>query len=158
MALKTPNGRRFPPRDPPAADLAAYVARAVSTAACRYRARLVVHAPADVFAGRLPPTVGPVEAIDERTCHVSTGVGSVETLALWAGMLDPDWDVARCPEFVARLELIARRCARACSFTTASSWQTGIQACHEAEHNVRPGQRTARSRPVRVSLGHIPLN
>jgi predicted DNA-binding transcriptional regulator YafY len=113
MTLKTPNGRRFPPRDPPAADLAAYVARGVSAAAWRYQARLVVHAPADVVAARLPASVGPVEAIDDRTCQVTTGADSVETLALWAGLLEADFDVIGCPELVARLELLARRYARA---------------------------------------------
>ena len=113
MTLKTPNGRRFPPRDPPADDLAAYVARGVSTAAWRYRARLLVHAPADVIADLLPPAVGPVESIDEHTCRVTTGADSVETLALWAGMLDADFDVIDSPELVSRLELLAQRYARA---------------------------------------------
>jgi predicted DNA-binding transcriptional regulator YafY len=58
MTLKTPNGGRFPPREPPADDLAAYVARGVSTAAWQYRARLVVHAPTEVIADRRRPPSG----------------------------------------------------------------------------------------------------
>jgi hypothetical protein len=34
-------------------------------------------------------------------CHGATGADSVETLALWTGMLDADFDVACCPELVA---------------------------------------------------------
>jgi predicted DNA-binding transcriptional regulator YafY len=44
ISLKTPNGPRFAARDLPAEDLAAYVARGVSAAAWRYRARVIVHA------------------------------------------------------------------------------------------------------------------
>ena len=60
-----------------------------------------------------PAAVGPVESIDEHTCQLSTGADSVETLALWAGLLDADFDVIDSPDLVARLEFLARRYARA---------------------------------------------
>ena len=104
---------RFAARDLPAEDLASYVARGVSAAAWRYRAWVIVHAPAAVIAERLPAAVGPVEAIDERTCAVNSGAESVETLALWLGMLGADFELSDCPELVEHLRLLAARYRRA---------------------------------------------
>lgn len=113
MTLKIPNGPRFAPRDPPSDDLAAYVARGVSTAAWRHRARLRVHASVADIAERLPPAVGPIEEVDDQTCIVSGGAESLQTLALYVGMLDADIDVLDNPALVDHLARLARRYARA---------------------------------------------
>ena len=53
VSPRTPTGPRFAPRSlPPDADIAAYVDRGVKEAHWRFRAKVVVHAPADV---RAPP-------------------------------------------------------------------------------------------------------
>ncbi|HEY3545876.1 MAG TPA: YafY family protein, partial [Propionicimonas sp.] len=103
MSVKVPNGPRFAPREPPADDLAAYVARGVSTAGWHHRARLLVHASAQDVARRLPPGVGPVEEVGEDTCIVSGGADSLELLALYVGLLDADVEVLDNPELVGHL-------------------------------------------------------
>src|SRR5436853_253753 len=65
--------RRFDPRDPPAKDIVAYVSRGVSAARDRYQARVVLHAPLEQVADRVPPTVGTLEALDANRCLLRTG-------------------------------------------------------------------------------------
>ena len=115
ISLKTPNGPRFAARDLPAEDLASYVAHGVSAAAWRYRARVIVHAPAAVIAERVPAAVGPVEAIDDQTCAVEGGAESAETLALVLGMLGADFEPVGCPELTEQLRVLAARYRRAAS-------------------------------------------
>lgn len=110
---RTPTGPRFAPRALPDEDLAAYVSRGVASAAWRHRAKVTVHAPAEVIAERLPAAVGPVEAIDEGTCTVDTGADSVEMLAVWLGMLGADFEVTNSPELAAHLRVLADRYHRA---------------------------------------------
>src|SRR5688500_8211349 len=70
---RIPTGPRFAPRPLPADDVTAYVSGRVSAAAWRYRARVVVHAPADEVASRITPAVGHVEARDAGSCVLDTG-------------------------------------------------------------------------------------
>jgi predicted DNA-binding transcriptional regulator YafY len=113
IVLKTPNGPRFTPRELPTEDLASYVSQGVSTATWRYRARVVVRAPASVVAERVPSAAGSVEPIDEQSCVFETGSDNPQTLALWLGMLDADFTVLDSPELVSHLQLLAERYARA---------------------------------------------
>jgi predicted DNA-binding transcriptional regulator YafY len=108
-----PTGPRFVPRELPDTDLAGYVSRGVSAAAWRYRARVTVHAPAEVVAQRLPTAVGPVEAIDEHNCVIDTGSDNVELLAVWLGALGADFTVTDAPELAAHLRELAGRYQRA---------------------------------------------
>jgi predicted DNA-binding transcriptional regulator YafY len=110
--VRTPLGPRFVPSPVPD-DLAASVARDVSAAGFRVRARIVVHAPAADFAARLPPAVGVVEPLDEATCVLATGADRLETVAAYLGMLDADFEVAEPPELVAHVRALADRYARA---------------------------------------------
>ncbi|MER6824400.1 YafY family protein [Streptosporangium sp. NPDC000563] len=109
---RTPTGPRFPPRDPPEGGAAAYVARGVSAAAWRHRARVVVHAPADVVTERVNPAVGVVEAVDEHTCVLNTGADSLHVIAVYLGMLDLDFEVTEPPELVEHMRALAARYAR----------------------------------------------
>jgi predicted DNA-binding transcriptional regulator YafY len=112
---RTPAGPRFTPRElPEGGDIAAYVARGVSTAGYRFQARVTVHAPAAVVADRINPAVGVVEAIDDHSCVLATGADSVETVAVYLGLLNVDFTVIEPPELVARLQVLADRYRRAC--------------------------------------------
>jgi predicted DNA-binding transcriptional regulator YafY len=115
---RTPTGPRFPHREPPEGGAAAYVARGVSAAAWRYRARVVVRAPAEVVTARINPAVGVVEAVDEHTCVLDTGADSIRTLAVYLGMLDLDLEVTNPPELVAHLHTMSARYARAVQSST----------------------------------------
>jgi predicted DNA-binding transcriptional regulator YafY len=112
---RTPTGPRFTPRElPEGGDIAAYVARGVSSAGFRFQARVTVHAPAAVVTARINPAVGVVEAIDEHSCVLATGADRVETVAVYLGLLDVDFEVTEPPELLARLRVLADRYHRAC--------------------------------------------
>jgi predicted DNA-binding transcriptional regulator YafY len=113
---RTPTGPRFAPRDPPGGDVATWLLRGVGSATWRYRARVTVHAPAELVAGRLPPAVL-VEAVDEHTCIASVGSDTPQMLAVYLGMLDVDFEVVEPPELVEHVRALADRYRRA---TTAA--------------------------------------
>ena len=116
---RTPAGPRFTPRELPGdGDIAAYVARGVSSAGFRFQARVTVHAPAAVVAARISPAVGTVEAVDSRSCVLVTGADSAETVAVYLSLLDLDFEVSEPPELVARLRTLAARYGRACAAAT----------------------------------------
>ncbi|MEU1036230.1 YafY family protein [Streptomyces mirabilis] len=108
----TPTGPRFAPREPPGDDIAAYVSQRVSSAAWRYHARVTVHAPATAVIEQTNPAVGTVEALDADTCVLTTGADTVQTLAVYLGMLDFDFDVTEPVELVTYLRRLANRYAR----------------------------------------------
>jgi predicted DNA-binding transcriptional regulator YafY len=111
---RTPTGPRFTPRElPGGGDVAAYVARGASAAGFQFQARVTVHAPAAVVAARITPAVGTVEAIDDHSCVLATGADRVETVAVYLGLLDADFDVIEPPELVAKLQELADRYRRA---------------------------------------------
>jgi predicted DNA-binding transcriptional regulator YafY len=115
-------GIRFLPADPP--DAATFVARAVTTAPYRYQARILVHAPAEVVAAHLPPTVGVLEPADAGRCFLTAGSDSLDALAFHTAMLGLDFTVLAPPELADRLATLAARLATASAASTAS--HTGL--------------------------------
>ncbi len=113
IAPRVPTGPRFAPRDLPGEDVAAYVSRGVSAAAWRWRARITVHAPADVVTERINPAVGTVEVIDDHTCTLVTGADGVDVIAVYVSLLGVDFDVTEPPELVEYVRTLAGRYARA---------------------------------------------
>ncbi|MCK2215066.1 WYL domain-containing protein [Actinomadura sp. ATCC 31491] len=109
LRLRTPNGPRFVPREPPDPDLAAYVSRSISSAPYRYQGRFTLHAPAEVVAEHLPATAGAVQPIDERSCLVQSGANDLDELAVWVALMDIDFEVHEPPELVARIRALATR-------------------------------------------------
>jgi predicted DNA-binding transcriptional regulator YafY len=118
---RVPTGPRFVPRELPGGDVVTYLLRGVGSATWRYRARVRVHAPAAMVAGRLPPAVM-VEAVDEHTCVIDVGSDTPQMLALYLGMLDVDFDVED-PELVEQLRTLADRYRRA--ITTTRPFSSG---------------------------------
>jgi predicted DNA-binding transcriptional regulator YafY len=109
---RIPTGPRFVPRVPPGGDVVTYLQRGVGSATWRYRARVKVHAPATVVAGRLPPAVL-VDPVDEHTCIIDAGSDTPQMLAVHLGMLDVDFEVDGPPELVEQLATLAARYRRA---------------------------------------------
>ena len=112
MTPKTPTGPKFTPRQPPE-DVRTFASWSVSTAAYRYQARLVFHAPASVIAEHLPPTSAAVEALDEHRCLVRTGSNSLDGLAVYLSLVGVDFDVLGPPELAERMRDMAARLSRA---------------------------------------------
>jgi predicted DNA-binding transcriptional regulator YafY len=105
-----PTGIRFVPRDPP--DAAAFVARAVTTAPYRYQARVLVHAPADVVAEHVPPSVGVLEDASDGGCVLTSGADSLDMLAFHIAAMGMDFTVLDPPELIERVRELAGRLAR----------------------------------------------
>ncbi|WP_067226175.1 YafY family protein [Streptomyces sp. NBRC 109706] len=113
LTPRVPNGPRFTARPLPDEDVAGYVSRGIAAAPWRVRARVLVHIPAERLTERLPWSVGVVEPAGPDRSLLHTGADSVETLAVWLGMLDADFEVQDNPELLTHLDLLAHRFARA---------------------------------------------
>jgi predicted DNA-binding transcriptional regulator YafY len=107
----TTAGVRFAPREPPASDLAAYVTRSGVSARCRARVKLF--APAETVAGRVPPHIGLIEPIDERSCFFETGASTYEGLAMHLSLVGADFEVIEPAELVEEVRRLAERYRRA---------------------------------------------
>ncbi len=113
MEVRTPNGRRFTPRElPPDEEVASKMQRAIAAAPWRYRARVVVHAPAAHVRARIPVPLEVEELADDR-CAFEPGSDHPEMLALYLGLLDAEFEVIDSPELVTALERMAGRFTRA---------------------------------------------
>ena len=120
MEEKVAAGARFEPREPPAKDLAAYVAKGAWTSPrCRARIKLLVAA--DEAARHLPPHVGMIEAIDERSCWFNAGAPSFESLATHLVFLGMDFELSEPAELVEHVSRLAERYRRAVAATSPSS-------------------------------------
>ncbi len=113
MRPRVPTGPRFTPRDAPDDDLASYFSRGVSTAPYRYQARVTLYASPEEAAGRVPPTVGVVEAVDPHTCVLRTGSDSLDELAVYVGSFGFRFRVHEPPELVDHVRDLAVRLAEA---------------------------------------------
>src|SRR6202171_4389792 len=65
LQLRSPNGPRFTPREPPAADIGEYVMHNVRGVPMAHHARVTVHAPATVITERIPRGIV-VEPVDDE--------------------------------------------------------------------------------------------
>jgi predicted DNA-binding transcriptional regulator YafY len=120
MEERVTSGARFEPRDPPAKDLAAYVAKGAWTSPrCRAKIKLLVTA--EEAAQHLPPHVGMIEAIDERSCWFNAGAPSFESLATHLGFLGMDFELSEPAELVEHVSRLAERYRRAVGSTSPSS-------------------------------------
>lgn len=108
---RVPTGPSFTPRDPPHGDVAEYVDWSVHRATMRFRARVLVHAPAAAITPWLPSAVQ-VSPLDDQTCLITAGSESPHSLALCLGLLDVDFEVTG-PELVEQLRCLADRYLRA---------------------------------------------
>ncbi|WP_442916803.1 helix-turn-helix transcriptional regulator [Lentzea sp. NBC_00516] len=118
MVPHAPTGARFRPRVIPEDDAVEYVLGRVSKGASRYRALVLVHAPAAKVAARIHIPVG-VEAVDESTCRVEVGFDAPDRIALWMAQLDFDIEVIDGVELAAAFDRLATRFRRAAGGTSA---------------------------------------
>ncbi|WP_049567398.1 helix-turn-helix transcriptional regulator [Nonomuraea sp. SBT364] len=110
---RVPHGPRFTPRPLPAEDLAGYLAEGMTSGRHRYRAVLTMHGPAADVAAEVPPTLGTVEPLGERTCTLRIGSDSLDHLAVWVAAFGFEFEVREPPELVAHLRTLTGRLRRA---------------------------------------------
>jgi predicted DNA-binding transcriptional regulator YafY len=108
---RLPAGPRFAPRPTPRT-LIADIERGLARATWKFRARVIVHAPAAALAARVPKAVT-VEPRDARSCVAHVGADDPAALAMYLAMLDADFEVVDAPELRAGLRALARRLRRA---------------------------------------------
>ncbi len=106
-------GPSFSPRDPPDADLAAYVARSISTNPYPQVARVVLHAPIEVMKERVSRETGLLEPVDALRCRLTVGGRSLDSLVAWIATMGVDFEVEEPPELLAHVRALARTFARA---------------------------------------------
>ena len=110
-----PTGPRFSQGQrplPPDEEIMARVARGIGEATWRYRARVIVHAPAVHVRSRLPIPVT-VEPMAADRCAFEPGSDHPEMLALYLGMLDADFTIEDSPELADALRKLSARYQRA---------------------------------------------
>ncbi|WP_199041992.1 helix-turn-helix transcriptional regulator [Glycomyces salinus] len=117
MVPRAPTGVRFQPHVITEDEVVEYVVGRVVKAAWKYRARVLVHAPAAKVAARLPKPVD-IEAVDESTCRVELGSDDPDRLALSMAQLDADIEVIEGEELVAAFDRLATRFHRAAGSTS----------------------------------------
>lgn len=112
MVPHAPTGARFRPRAIPEDKVVEYVVRRVSRGASRYRARVLVHAPAAEVAAKISIPVD-IEVVDESTCRVELGADDPDRIALWMAQLDVDIEVIEGDEIALAFDRLATRLLRA---------------------------------------------
>jgi predicted DNA-binding transcriptional regulator YafY len=113
MSQRLAPGNRFTPRKPPAKDLAAYVLKSVSYEPFPHRATVVLSAPMNEIAARVPPAAGQLEAIDTETCRMRLGAQSLDMLSLYLMMTGADFRIEEPPELRAHMRTLAARLKKA---------------------------------------------
>lgn len=106
-----PTTWRFRSRDHE--DPAAYVQRAVASAAYRFQARVLVHAPLAEVADRTSVRSVALTAVDERTTLLEAGAETLSGLAFHLAALGWDFEVQEPPELRAALAELGGRALRA---------------------------------------------
>jgi len=101
------------PEAPDAPDAARFVAEGIAAGAYRYQARVLVAAPADVVAARIPGLGAVVEAVSESACLVISGSNYLDMIALHFAALDLPFTPLEPPELRARCAALSRRLGEA---------------------------------------------
>lgn len=113
MSLRMPTRRPFDPQPLPGGDYTAFAMRDIAASGWNVHARLRIGASAESVLARINPAVGVVEPIDDAHCVLVTGADSLDTVAVYIGMLMMDFTVESPPELLPRLQLLSERYARA---------------------------------------------
>jgi predicted DNA-binding transcriptional regulator YafY len=107
-------GARFIPREPPE-DLATYVSRSITTARYQHRVRVRLSESSSTLAERIPPWIGLIEPIDERTSMLTIGGDTIEALTSFIVQTGVDFELLEPPELKGPIREIAERLLRGTS-------------------------------------------
>lgn len=110
---RPPHGPRFPPREPPADDLAAYVSEGVSTRVYAASAVIRLHASAAEAAQVVSPSAGVLEPVDEHSCLLRTGAGGLDVMVVHVMLLGIDFEVVEPVELTEHMRTARDRLSRA---------------------------------------------
>ncbi|MFB7866407.1 MULTISPECIES: helix-turn-helix transcriptional regulator [unclassified Streptomyces] len=108
-----PHGPRFPPREPPAEDLAAYVAKGVSTGAYPTEATIRLHVPLEEAAAAVGAADGVLTPEGEHACLLRTGAHGLDLMVVHVSMIGFEFEVLDPPELVERVRALRDLLSRA---------------------------------------------
>lgn len=108
---KTPTGPQFTPRPLPGPDLATFVTRGRMAALWSYSAQILIAAPAETVAARIPTSVWVVRPADRHTSVLEAGAQSPQLLAAYLAAMDLDFyvDAHTAPELATEITKLAAR-------------------------------------------------
>ena len=106
MSLRTPNGPRFAPREPPGGDVAGWVKQRLSHEMWPLRARFLLRAPIGEVAGRTP---GVVEPAGDDACVLTLRGDDLGLIAAAVAFLDVDFEVLEPVELTGHLRRLGHR-------------------------------------------------
>lgn len=118
---RPPHGPRFTPRPPPADDLAAYVAKGVSTGAYAEQAVVRLLVPRAEAAQRLAPSDGILSAETDESCLLRTGASSLDVMVFHVLFLGIEFEVVEPVELVERIRTARDHLSRALDRGAASA-------------------------------------
>lgn len=104
---------RFAPRPIPGGDIASYVSRSVGARAYTHQARVLIHAPLERVAPRIPRLAGHLTAVSARRCRLESGAHSLPGLAWYLASIGEEFQVESPPELAQHVAELAERLARA---------------------------------------------
>jgi predicted DNA-binding transcriptional regulator YafY len=111
-------GHHFAPRPgPDGGDLKAFVSRSLAVSPYPTQARIVLHAPREVMAQRIPAAYGLLEVIDEGRCLLRCGAHALDHLAYWLLAFDVDFEVLEPVSLKERLARAGERVNRSVGAT-----------------------------------------
>ncbi|MFD6922118.1 helix-turn-helix transcriptional regulator [Streptomyces sp. NPDC059944] len=110
---RPPHGPRFPPRTPPAEDLAAYVSRGVSTRAYATHAVVRLLVPLERAAERISPSAGTLEAEGEGSCLLRTGAASLDVMVIHVMLMGFEFEIIEPAELTDSIRTARDRLSRA---------------------------------------------
>ncbi|TCC22663.1 helix-turn-helix transcriptional regulator [Kribbella speibonae] len=113
MSLRMATGRRYRPRPMTDEAYTDFVLRDVASTGWKVHARITVYAPAQEVLSRIHAAVGIVESVDDNTSVLVTGADSLETIAVYIGMLGLDFHVDGPPALVTHLRTVGERYLKA---------------------------------------------
>ena len=113
MTLRIPGGARFERQPLDGEDYASFVLHEVASSGWKVHARIDVDAPAAEVLARIHAAVGVVETVDDEHSVLVTGADSLETIAVWIGMLGLDFHVTDPPELIDHVQRLGERYRRA---------------------------------------------
>ncbi|MEU3747552.1 MULTISPECIES: helix-turn-helix transcriptional regulator [Streptomyces] len=108
-----PHGPRFPPREPPAEDLAAYVSKGVSGAAYATEVTVRLFVPLAEAATVIGPMDGVLEPEGEGSCLLRAGAHNLHVAVVHVVLMGLDFEVVEPPELTERVRDLRDRLSRA---------------------------------------------
>jgi predicted DNA-binding transcriptional regulator YafY len=104
---------RFIQRPPPDGDFVKYVSRSIAYAPYAHQVAVLLRVPLTTAAEKIPPSVGLLEAIDEKTCVLRMGAPSLDGFSAYLAYIGLEFEVREPAELVASIRRLAERCLRA---------------------------------------------